>query len=83
MQMQFMRENMNEMSEEDILALSEAINESGRPDLLAPAIPNPNDEVSEGEEEEDEDDDEDNPDNWDYDRLLQIGQQIGGLYSWI
>jgi hypothetical protein len=77
MQVQFMRENVSGMSDEDIRALSEAINESGRPDLLAPAISNPSEDISEGEEELEEDD-EDNPDHWDYDRLLQIGQEIGG-----
>ena len=78
MQLQFMRENMSGMSEEDIRALSEAINESGRPDLIISVEPN----VAEDTDtilDSDEEEDDDNPDNWDYDRLLQIGQQIGDV----
>eukprot|EP01038_Epipyxis_sp_PR26KG_P005352 gene5352-7425_t len=73
LQMQFMRENAELMAEDDFNALQSAINESGRLDMVM----NNNNNVDNDADEEDEE--EDNPENWDYDRLLQIGQEIGDV----
>lgn len=93
-QIRFMQEIAGDMSAEDVRALQDAINESGRLDMLTTraeantisAVSNrTNGEESDHSDEFDEDDENDNessevddPDEWDYDRLLDLGQQLGG-----
>ena len=97
-QIRFMQEIAGDMSEEDVRALQDAINESGRLDLLSTraavnavsAVSNTsNENDSDHSNEFDEDDEngnessevDDDPDEWDYDRLLDIGQQLGGNFT--
>eukprot|EP00597_Dinobryon_sp_UTEXLB2267_P010243 CAMPEP_0170100606 /NCGR_PEP_ID=MMETSP0020_2-20130122/1756_1 /TAXON_ID=98059 /ORGANISM="Dinobryon sp., Strain UTEXLB2267" /LENGTH=335 /DNA_ID=CAMNT_0010323529 /DNA_START=14 /DNA_END=1018 /DNA_ORIENTATION=+ len=96
MQIDFMRENAGEMSEEDINALQMAINESGRPDIYySSQISNANNSSDSAQGTDEVDGDEDNSqsmesseadveegedsDNWDYDRLLALGQVLGDV----
>ena len=69
LQMQFMRENTEGMNEEDRLALQMAIDEAGGPAQQDQDGDN---------DEEDGEGAEDDVDNWDYDRLLELGHAIGG-----
>ncbi len=72
MQLQYMRENAGVMSQEDYEAISQLVTEES----------NHNQFVASNEEENEEDnDDNDNsdPDNWDYERLLALGQAIGDV----
>lgn len=64
MQVRFMQENAESLSQEDLAALQLAINE------MNPAN-NIRDEEEEGPDEESE--------QWDYDQLLELGQTIGDV----
>lgn len=76
MQMQFMQENAGQMSEEDMALIESMIRESGQPQMVAAPIVAA---VQDDEEEEEGDElNESDSSNWDYERLLQLGQQIGG-----
>lgn len=75
MQMQFMQENADHLSEEDMLLMQALVRESGVPIAPGPAVAEGE---AEGEEEEGEELDESDSSNWDYERLLQLGQQLGG-----
>lgn len=75
MQMQYIQDNANDMSEEDRQALEMMMRESGYEEQQA---------VEDGEEEFDDEEGDDahndsNPDNWSYDRLLQFGEAVGGM----
>lgn len=76
LQMQFMQENAGEMSEEDYNAMQQIINET--PQYQAPTPSSGDNGEGENEEEDDNGNESDDPDNWDYERLLEIGQAIGG-----
>ena len=73
MQLQYMRENAEGMSQEDYEAISQLVTEESNHNQLI-AINN-----EEENEEEDGDNDTSDPDNWDYDRLLELGQAIGDV----
>ncbi len=76
MQMQFMQENADQISEEDMALIESMIRESGQPQMVAAPIVA---DVQDDQEEEGYDElNESNSSNWDYERLLQLGQQIGG-----
>ena len=76
MQMQFMQENAGQISEEDMALIESMIRESGQPQMVAAPIVAA---VQDDEEEEEGDElNESDSSNWDYERLLQLGQQIGG-----
>lgn len=76
MQMQFMQENADQMSEEDLALIQAMIRESGQPQMVPVPIAA---EAHEDEEEGSGDElNESDSSNWDYERLLQLGQQIGG-----
>lgn len=77
MQMQFMRENADQMSEEDLALIQAMINESAQPQQGLPAVGTIGAD-DEGEAEEGDELNESDSSNWDYERLLQLGQQIGG-----
>lgn len=79
LQMQFMQENAGEMSEEDYNAMQQIINET--PQYQAP-IGDHGESDNEGEDGEDGNEGDD-PDTWDYERLLEIGQAIGGEKVWV
>ena len=82
LQMQFMRDNANGMSDEDLQALQMAIDESGGGLPVDQQGDSGEEEEGEtGEEDEEEDEEEDDVDNWDYDRLLSLGQALGGTYT--
>lgn len=74
MQMQFMRENADQMSEEDLALIQAMINESGQPQQAEAPAPIGADE----DDQENNELNESDSSNWDYERLLQLGQQIGG-----
>eukprot|EP01036_Dinobryon_divergens_P022234 gene22235-30475_t len=94
-QIRFMQEIAGDMSAEDVRALQDAINESGRLDMLTSRAEantisavsiRTNSNESDQSDEFDEDDDNgnessevDDPDEWDYDRLLDLGQQLGDV----
>ena len=96
MQLQFMQENAEQMSEEDMMAVQAAINESGRLDMI-PVGSNSrrmevhNEDVNEDDRSQVDDDSnsnsndssevDDDPDNWDYERLLSLGHALGGLVA--
>jgi hypothetical protein len=73
MQVQFMQENAGSVSEEDMLVMQQLMEEGGNPTAMA---------EEEGEEEEEEGDELEDSDssNWNYDRLLTLGQRMGGEY---
>jgi len=76
MQMQFMQENADQISEEDMALIESMIRESGQPQVVAAPIVA---DVQDDQEEEGGDElNESDSSNWDYERLLQLGQQIGG-----
>ena len=68
-QVEFMRENSAAMDPADLAALEKAMAE----ERMAIASP---EELEEGEEIEEED-----SENWSYDRLLELGEQVGGMGS--
>jgi hypothetical protein len=78
MQMQFMQENADQMSEEDLQLIQALVNESGHPQIAVAGLEGGNEEEGEEAEEEDDELNESDAENWDYERLLQLGQQIGG-----
>ena len=76
MQMEFMRSNEHLLSQEDRDALQAAMQQSIDPALLAPALP----EGDEDGEEGDEGDEEAEEEGWDdYERLLALGERIGDV----
>jgi len=81
-QMEFMEANAHLMSAEDLAALQAAVAESVDPALLAAALPAAggagSDNAGEDEDEE-QDDDEAWADPNNYDRLLQLGAEIGDV----
>lgn len=82
LQMQFMQDNAEAMSEEDRLALEAAMEEASQ-QIIIPQVSSLQNTRGDddgaahsgGEEEEEE---EENSEMWDYERLLQLGQEIGG-----
>jgi hypothetical protein len=79
-QMEFMEANAHLMSAEDLAALQAAVAESVDPALLAAALPAGEGAGNAGEEEEEEQDDDEawaDPNN--YDRLLQLGAELGDV----
>ncbi len=88
MQMQYMQENANGMSEDDFNALQQVINESGQqadyeqPNFRGVRRDSEDGSVhSEAEDEEEGDGNESDPETWDYERLLELGNAIGGMWS--
>jgi hypothetical protein len=82
MQLQFMRENAGGMSEEDLQALQMAIDESSGQNLVQTQthdIRRDEEQVDVSGEEVQEEEEEDDVDNWDYDRLLSLGQALGDV----
>lgn len=81
-QMQFIRENAEHLSPEDILMMESIMAESGDSNALDdPAAQEGDDNSNNNDQEEVANPDRSDPDDWDYDRLLALGQMIGG--KWI
>ena len=79
MQLQFMQQNAGDMSEEDLRVMQELMNESNQQVLpTASGTGEEDDEEEEGDELNESD-----SSNWDYERLLQLGQQLGGNVSYL
>lgn len=79
MQIQFMQENADQLSEEDMLLMQALVRESGVPIALAGPPGHAEEGEADGQEDGDgEELDESDSSNWDYERLLQLGQQLGG-----
>jgi hypothetical protein len=87
MQLQFMQENAGELSEEDLALMQSLVAEAARPPAVAltrASAGREEGDEEEGEEEEGEGEgnlDDSDASNWDYDRLLQLGAEIGGKRS--
>ena len=81
MQLQFMQQNAGDMSEEDLRVMQELMNESNQ--QVLPTTSGTGEENEEDEEEEGDELNESDSSNWDYERLLQLGQQLGGNVSYL
>lgn len=85
MQIQFMQENAESLSAEDLAAIQAAVSEMGQP--IPSLLPHATENQGEGEEGEGDDDgneegnqsDVSDPDQWDYERLLRLGEVIGDV----
>lgn len=82
MQLQFMQQNAGDMSEEDLRVMQELMNESNQ-QVLPTASGTGEENEEDGEEEEGDELNESDSSNWDYERLLQLGQQLGGNVSYL
>lgn len=71
-QMEYMQQNSEQISAEDYSVMQMLINESGMAQVE-------NGGEEEGEDLNEEEADQSNPDNWDYDRLVALGQEIGDV----
>jgi hypothetical protein len=82
LQMEYMRNNRDQMSQEDYEALNQIVTESALPAAAAPPTPSPEPDEREGAERE-EGDSSDSSAAWEdpnnYDRLLALGNHIGDV----
>lgn len=77
MQMEFMAENREAITDDDYEAIRLAVNESGGIDVLYPN--GRAGQLADGENEEyQEEESEEDSQAWDYDRLLELGRTMGG-----
>jgi len=86
MQMQFMQDNADNLSAEDFALIQSLMNESAQQNVVVSRDDadeaNEDDEQGEDNDGDDEDNDgidENDPNTWDYERLLALGQQIGDV----
>jgi hypothetical protein len=77
-QMEFMQQNATQMSSDDFAAVQQLLNESHQYDIAVyqGAVQQPQEADNNGEEEEEE---ADESEEWDYERLLELGQAIGDV----
>lgn len=80
LQLQFMQDNAEHLNQDDLLLMQSLVNEATiRPNQSQNNNEGTNDDTNENEDQEQEDETESNPDEWDYERLLALGQQIGDV----
>lgn len=72
LQVTFMQQNSQGMTQEDLVAIQMVVNESGG--NYQTSI-----DTNQMEEDDDEVEEGDDPETWDYDRLLELGQTLGGI----
>jgi hypothetical protein len=78
LQLQYMQENANQLDNDDFQLIQSFMHEAGQQITLGVPPAAGGEEVqSEGGEQEETEEDSDTS-NWDYERLLQLGQQLGG-----
>mmetsp|Transcript_20948 Transcript_20948/g.35067 ORF Transcript_20948/g.35067 Transcript_20948/m.35067 type:complete len:442 (-) Transcript_20948:212-1537(-) len=77
MQVQFMQENADHLSNEDFQLMQQLVGEGGQPQ--ASVVAQEGDSPEEGEDGDEGDPDDSDASNWDYERLLALGQQIGDV----
>lgn len=88
MQWQYMNENMEGISEEDLRALRDAVRESAQHDLSIinhqiGRMEQPNGVVDENEEDNNDQEEEEDDFNYDYEQLLALGQALGGKFYYV
>ena len=77
LQLQYMQENAGQLEDEDFQLMQALMNESGQ-QVQQINTHETTEEVDEEAENEEDELNESDSSNWDYDRLLQLGQQLGG-----
>jgi hypothetical protein len=78
LQLQYMQENANQLDNDDFQLIQSFMHEAGQQITLGVPPAADGEEVqSDGGEQEETEEDSDTS-NWDYERLLQLGQQLGG-----
>jgi hypothetical protein len=86
--MNYMRDNADQMSAEDLAAVQQLIASSATYDLAAISSrvqshgDDGDDDDGDGEAEEMEEEEGESSDAWDYDRLVALGQTIGGHHHY-
>ena len=76
LQMEYMQENSANLSQEDLAMIQQVVNESAQALNAISAA-----QGDEGEEGEEDGSGESDSSEWDYDRLLALGEQIGERYT--
>jgi hypothetical protein len=80
LQLQYMQQNASDLNDEDYQLMQALVNEAGQQVVQPLPVPA---QAAEGDEEgegEGEDLNASDASNWDYERLLQLGQQLGGTW---
>lgn len=78
LQLQYMQQNANDLNDEDFQLMQALVNEAGQQVVQPLPVPAQAADGDDEEEGEGEDLNESDASNWDYERLLQLGQQLGG-----
>lgn len=76
LQLQYMQQSADHIDDDDLQLMRALMNEAGQQVVMTGPAPE-----GEGTGEDEEEEEESDVSNWDYDRLLQLGQQIGGKYG--